>query len=301
MKIQTLGLFINPEKSESRALVPQVVTACSAVGIALLAEPAIKVGLLDGAMVVPIEEMIEEADAVLVLGGDGTILRAIGCMRNSLKPILGINLGTLGFLAECMPDELTGAISRLACGDYTLERRMLLHARLEDEDAVFTALNDVVITRGSFTRMVRADVYVDGALAARYEGDGAIIASPTGSTAYSLSTGGPIVTPDMECFLLSPICAHTLSSRPIVVSAKSRVRMEITPRSADGGMLLSIDGNQCRILHEESALHIRRSERTLPFIRFGDNQFFSLLRNKLSQWGGAMLLDDNMRKDDDRR
>lgn len=289
-KIQSLGLFVNTTKAEARALVPDIVTACSAAGIALLAEPVVR--LASVAAAASIEEMLQEADAVLVLGGDGTILRAIDCMQGNYKPILGINLGTLGFLAECMPCDLHASVARLASGAYWLEQRMLLRARLEGEDAVYYALNDIVVTRGSFGRMIHADTYVGEALAASYEGDGAIVASPTGSTAYSLSAGGPIVSPDLDCFVLTPICPHTLSGRPLVISAASAVRMEVTPRSEDGGMLLTVDGAQRCILHERAVLHIRRSERTLPFIRFGEDDFYELLRGKLSKWGGAATPDE---------
>lgn len=274
MKIQTLGLVANPVKPEAAALSGRVSAACERAGIRLLPEEAVSSG---------------RADAVVVLGGDGTILRAVGLMEKAILPVLGVNLGTLGFLTECMPQELEGCIGRLAEGAYWLEKRMLLHARVQGESAVYTALNDIVITRGSFARMVQADAYVDGALVARYEGDGAVIASPTGSTAYSLSAGGPIVAPNMDCFLLTPICPHTLSSRPLVVSADSRVRMRLCPRSEDGGMLLTIDGVECRKLTCGVTLHVRRSERTLPFIRFGPEQFFGRLRTKLSQWGGVLM------------
>lgn len=289
-KIQTLGLFINPMKAESRLLVPDIVTACLSAGITLLAEPSVSIAT--PASAVTIDEMVRESDAVLVLGGDGTILRAISCMQGDFKPVLGINLGTLGFLAECMPDDLFTSIARLADGDYSLEQRMLMRARLEGDDSVYTALNDVVITRGSFARMIHADIHVRDMLAARYEGDGTVIASPTGSTAYSLSAGGPIVEPCMDCFVLAPICPHTLSSRPLVVSASARLRLELTPRGEDGGMLLSVDGLQCAILHSKAVLHIRRSEKTLPFVRFNGDCFFELLRNKLSKWGGAMLMNE---------
>lgn len=289
-KVQTLGLFVNPMKDESRLLVPDVAAACLSAGITLLAEPAVTMATPTSAMT--IDQMVQASDALLVLGGDGTILRAISCMHGDFKPVLGVNLGTLGFLAECMPKDIFASVARLAEGDYSLEQRMLMHARLEGDDTVHTALNDVVVTRGSFSRMINADIYVRDMLAARYEGDGTVIASPTGSTAYSLSAGGPIVEPCMDCFVLAPICPHTLSSRPLVVSAGSRLRLELTPRGEDGGMLLSVDGLQCAILHNKAALHIRRSEKTLPFVRFDGDCFFELLRNKLSKWGGAMQLDE---------
>lgn len=276
MKIQTLGLYLNPTKPEALALAERVEDACAREGIRLLAD-------------CPYDPAV---DAVLVLGGDGTILKAISCMEDAIRPVLGINLGTLGFLTECMPDQLSSCIARLARGIYWVERRMLLHARISGQEAVYTALNDVVITRGSFARMIQADIRVDGSLAARYSGDGAIVASPTGSTAYSLSAGGPIVAPNLEGFVIAPICPHTLSSRPMVVSAASRLRIDLTPRGSDGGMLLTIDGEHCHTLTQEQVLHVRRSERTLPFIRFGQDRFFELLRNKLSKWGGDLLSGD---------
>lgn len=290
MKIQTLGLFANPAKAKSGQLVPAVVSACSAAGITLMAEPAVRITTPEAATT--ISDMIREADAVLVLGGDGTILRAVSCMREHIKPVLGINLGMLGFLAECMPSELEEAVHRLARGEFWLENRMLMHARLEGEETVLTALNDLVVTRGSFPRMLHADTYVEGVLADQYTGDGVVLSSPTGSTAYSLSAGGPIVAPGMNCFVMTPICPHTLSSRPMVVPADAHIRLELTPRGEGGGMLLSMDGIQCRILRDRTVIHLRRSERTLPFVRFGEDKFFELLRNKLSQWGSPLPLDE---------
>lgn len=288
MKIHTLSLLINPIKPEGQALVPRVKAACGKAGIRLVVEPADP--LDDVGM--PEESPLGPSDAVLVLGGDGTILRAIGRMHDDLRPVLGVNLGTLGFLAECMPVTVEDSIARLAAGDFWLEERMLIEARLEGEETVYTALNDFVVTRGSFSRMMDVDMQVDGMPAVRYTGDGAIIASPTGSTAYSLSAGGPIVSPDMACFVLTPICPHTLSSRPMVISAASEVRMALSPRGEGGGVLLAVDGIHCRTIREGAVLHVRRSKRTLPFVRFGENRFYALLQSKLSKWGGGVPQDD---------
>ncbi len=285
MKIQTLGLLLNPTKPESLALVPRVEAACEAAGIRLLAEPSAP---CEGKCAASMEALMRDADALLVLGGDGTILRAVALMGDRLLPVLGVNLGMLGFLAESVPEELDEAVLRLAEGRYRLERRMLLEAWVDGVPGRYTALNDVVVTRGSFTRVLQADAYVDGALAARYAGDGCVIASPTGSTAYSLSAGGPIVAPGLDTIILSPICPHTLSSRPMVVSAGSCVRMEFRPRGEGGGILLSVDGAECHILRDRTVLHVRRSDKELPFVRFGEDRFFELLRSKLSKWGGEL-------------
>ncbi|MCL1965449.1 MAG: NAD(+)/NADH kinase [Firmicutes bacterium] len=282
MKIKTLGLLVHPANLMGKGLVPDVARACEKAGLTLMMEPTAAAA----GPVYAMEEFVREADALLVLGGDGTILRAVRYMGEQIRPVLGINIGTLGFLAECVPEALQTCVDRLAAGEFALEQRMLLHARLRDDAAIYTALNDVVVTRGSFTRVIQSDAYVDGVLAARYSGDGTVIASPTGSTAYSLSAGGPVVAPGLECFIVAPICPHTLSSRPMVISAVSQVRLLFTPRGDDGGMLLSVDGAQCRILHEVTEINIRRSERTLPFVRFGEDRFFEMLRTKLSKWGG---------------
>ncbi len=291
MKIRKLGLLLNPMKSEGMALVPHVAAACETVGVSLQAESAVFGGECPAASM---DALIEESDALLVLGGDGTILHALGSMGRNTRPVLGINLGTLGFLAECAPEQLDYAIQRLAEGRYHLERRMLLDTWVEGDTAHYTALNDVVITRGSFTRVVQTDVYVNGALAVRYAGDGTVIASPTGSTAYSLSAGGPIVAPDLEAIILTPVCPHTLSSRPLVISADSQVRAEFRPRGEDGGMLLSVDGADSRILRERAVLHVCRSGQMLPFVRFQEDRFFRLLRGKLSKWGGELPDDESL-------
>lgn len=285
MKIRTLGLLLNPMKPEGMALVPRVVAACNAVGVSLLVEQTV---YCEDCQAVSLNTLIEGSDALMVLGGDGTILHALGCMGNMTRPVLGVNLGTLGFLAECAPEELDAAIQRLAEGRYRLEYRMLLDTWVEGDEAHYTALNDVVITRGSFTRVIQTDVYVNGALAVCYAGDGTVIASPTGSTAYSLSAGGPIMAPDLEAIVLTPVCPHTLSSRPLLVSADSQVRVEFRPRVDDGGMLLSVDGAESRILRESAILHVCRSNQSLPFVRFQDDRFFRLLRGKLSKWGGEL-------------
>lgn len=283
MKIQTLGLLLNPHKKEGIALAPAVAAACEAAGIALLGEEGVPC-----AAGRPLTALLSACDALLVLGGDGTILHTVSRMGPRLLPILGVNLGTLGFLAECAPGDLAMAIGRMARGEYRLEERMMLEATLEGEPERYRALNDVVVTRGSFTRVVQTDTYVDGQLAARYAGDGTVVAGPTGSTAYSLSAGGPVVAPGMDCYVLSPICPHTLSTRPMVISAESEIRLVFHPRGEDGGMLLSIDGAQRRIIHTQTALRVRRAAERLPFIRFGEDRFFALLRGKLSQWEGEM-------------
>lgn len=283
MKIHTMGLLVNPMKPDVGELVVRAMEACARVGILLIAGPDVGPGPWREA---PMEALLQEADALLVLGGDGTLLHAAACMGESPRPILGINLGTLGFLAECAPEEMGRAIECIAAGDFWLEERMLLSAHIEGRKERYTALNDIVVSRGSFARMVQVEAYVEGVLATRFVGDGCVIASPTGSTAYSLSAGGPIVFPHLSCFIITPISAHTLSSRPIVVSADSKLRVVFRPKEGlDGGMLLTVDGAKRRMLRESTVLSITKSDEALSFIRVGREKFFESLRVKLSKWG----------------
>lgn len=286
MKIKTLGLLTNPMKPGAGALVSAALTACRREGISLLAGPDAGFAVLPA---LSMETLLSEADALLVLGGDGTILHAVSGMVDHPLPILGINLGTLGFLAECAPDALDSAISLLAKGAFRLERRMLISARVGGVDETYVALNDIVVSRGSFSRMVQFDARVNGSTAMRFAGDGVIIASPTGSTAYSLSAGGPVVSPALPCFLMTPICPHTLSSRPIVVPSDAHLEVWLRPRGEDdGGMLLTVDGAKRATLHDATALLIERSDQTLSFIRFGEERFFDRLRAKLTKWDEEM-------------
>lgn len=272
LRIKKLGVLVHPSKNDAAALAKDVETACRVAGVeSILARSGEA-------------ETLEDAQAIAVLGGDGTILRALRLMNGRMRPVLGVNLGTVGFLAECAPEGVREAVERLAAGDYRLEERMLL--RVEGEGvASALALNDVVISRGSCQRVLQTEIFVDGQQAARYSGDGAVIASPTGSTAYSLSAGGPVVVPDMDCMVLAPVCPHTFSARPMVIGGASEVRAQCAARDADGALMVSIDGAPGITLTRADIL-VKRAVERLPFVRFEEDRFFSLLREKLSLWGG---------------
>ena len=228
-----------------------------------------------------------EVDVILVFGGDGTVLRALDSYVNCNIPMLGVNLGRMGFLLETQPDELAAALDLLKAGRYEIERRMML--RVEGyccgRPICAYATNEVSISRGLSQRMIAMDAYVGDMLVDHYIADGLVLSSPTGSTAYSLSAGGPIIAPDVQCLLLNPICPHTLTARPIVLSAKECVRLRINMKEMREGIQLSVDGQavcQMRNLEEVSVI---RSPHDALLIRFGrERNYFSLLRDKLSQW-----------------
>ena len=274
-QIERLGMLVHPEKPEAARLARRLAEICREKGPAL----------------VPVDSRnasaLADVDVVAVLGGDGTILRALRLMDEKMVPVLGVNLGTMGFLAECAPEALEEAVRRLAAGDYRLEERMLLRVEREGGERAL-ALNDVVVSRGACQRVLQADVTVDGQAAARFSGDGLVISSPTGSTAYSLSAGGPVVVPQLDCIVLAPVCPHTFSARPMVVSGESQIEAALAPRGAGGRLMLSIDGGD-GIALERAVIRVRRAQERLPFVRFGENRFFSSLRGKLSLWSGSGL------------
>ncbi|MBR5225529.1 MAG: NAD(+)/NADH kinase, partial [Clostridia bacterium] len=211
-----------------------------------------------------------ESDAILVFGGDGTMLRALDAFVDSDIPMLGVNLGRMGFLLETEISELEQAIGRLISGEYYIERRMMLkvegYCGGKRIDAYAT--NDVAVSRGLSQRMIAMDAYVGDVLVDHYIADGLVLASPTGSTAYSLSAGGPIVSPDVPCFVLNPICPHTLTSRPIVLSSDAVVRLKLNMNEMRDGVQLSLDGQSVCEMSNLEEIRVRRSSHDALLIRF---------------------------------
>lgn len=228
-------------------------------------------------------------DLLLTLGGDGTLLRGARHVAPYRTPVLGVNLGYLGFLTSVAPAELRLALERVLAGDYWLDRRFTLDARvLHDGQAVgpaYTALNDAVLHKGGFARVVRLAVYVGGEheMVGSYSADGIIVSTPTGSTAYSLSAGGPIVVPTVDCILATPICPHTLAVRPLVVPAAAEIAVEVLTPSEE--IILTIDGQEGATLQPGDRVVVRRGDAEVPLVRLPGQSFFSTLRRKL-HWGG---------------
>lgn len=232
-------------------------------------------------------------DALLTLGGDGTLLRGARALDGCPVPILGINLGRLGFLTSCGVDDLEAGVERLARGDFQGERRMTLDVRALDtagtERMRWFALNDVVLHKGGFARMVSLDVAANGESIASYSADGIVVATPTGSTAYNLSAGGPIVYPTVESIILTPISPHTMSVRPLVLPPSA----EVTLRAEDGPeeLLVTVDGQVGTTFARGETLAISRSERAVQIVRFPGTSFFARMRLKLG-WGGLVDRDE---------
>lgn len=231
-------------------------------------------------------ESPEDLDALLTLGGDGTLLRGARTLGGHEVPILGVNLGRLGFLTCCPAEQLESSLMRFARGDFSVESRMMLRASVEvgrRERENWLAFNDVVIHKGGFARVVMLRVSVDEELIAEYAADGVVIASPTGSTAYSLSAGGPVVVPTLETILVTPVSAHTLAIRPVVVSAASRITVQA--EGAPEELLVTVDGQVGTKFLDGETLTVSRASHVTKIVRFPGSSFFATLRQKLG-WGG---------------
>ena len=238
----------------------------------------------------------QRVDAMLTLGGDGTLLRAARLVDERAVPILGVNLGRLGFLTCCPASQLEEALRRLASGDYVVEARMTLDARVTDAAGGvrqrWRALNDVVLHKGGFARVVAVRVEADGEIVGHFSADGVVVATPTGSTAYNLSAGGPVIVPTLQTILLTPVSAHTLALRPLVLPATSVV----TIRGSDGPdeLLVTVDGQVGCTFSGGDTLVIERSTAPVPIVRFPETSFFSTMREKL-HWGGLLDRDERTR------
>lgn len=229
----------------------------------------------------------EEPDCVLVLGGDGTLLRAARNMLDQDIPLLGINLGTLGYLAEVEISAIEGALDQLLCGRFTREERMMLEGQAECRGAAERnfALNDIVISRCGSLQVLTFQIYVNGQFLNSYSADGMIVATPTGSTGYNMSAGGPIVEPGAKLLLLTPICPHTLNTRSIVLAPDDEIRIEI-PAGKDGQkqtVEASYDGSHKVRLATGDSIVVRKADKTTGILKLNTESFLAVLHKKMSE------------------
>ena len=229
-------------------------------------------------------EKISEMDFMLVLGGDGTFLSCARAIEYRSTPILGIHLGDLGFLAKVTLENIFQRLDQVASGKYLIEKRSMVKAVVEKNGSSLTqyGLNDFVVSNGESHRMLIAEVYVDQKRVSEYKSDGLIIATPTGSTAYSLSSGGPIISPDVDSFVITPISAHTLNSRPLVVSDRSKIKIKFS--SYNQNITLITDGQLHKTLDYKDTVIITNSDFEIGLIDFKDSDYFQTLRTKMG-WG----------------
>ena len=284
-----LGIFANLEKLAAAATLAAIAAEAKSLDLRLHAMDAATAAALPGATRLPPARFVREIDVLLSLGGDGTFLRALQALKGAPVPVLGVNLGHLGFLTSVPDLHVAGALRRLAAADYTVRDRPLLSATLVRGTRRKTvlrteALNDIVVGWGTVPRVASLSLDVDGTRVATFSCDGMIIATPTGSTGHALSAGGPILHCDTPAIVVAAICPHTLSNRPLVLPDTSAI--DLTLNGTQRTLVLSIDGRNRGSLEPGDRLEIRKSPRTARFVRLPGQSWFDSLSSKL-HWRGS--------------
>ena len=281
-----VGILANPNKPGALPTTHALRKALAARGCRVVLDSQ-TAAMADEEGGVPAGELSDHVDIAAVIGGDGTMLDALARLGNFEKPVAGINIGRLGFLTSCTDGELDAFALAVTAGRYTISPRSLLEVAIRRSgrpDDVFTALNEVVLARGETGRLVSVTARVNGELLNHYRADGLIVATPTGSTAYSLSAGGPLIAPSAGVFVITPICPHSLSQRSLVLSDGAVV--EIAPDGAvSEPMLFTVDGRDTTRLEPGDRIEIRRADRVLRLLVLEGRSFYDALREKL-RWQG---------------
>jgi NAD+ kinase len=279
------GILARTDKPQSAALVRSLAEALAARGVEVLLEK--NTAALTGSPGVDDRQLASSCDLLLVLGGDGTILRALHRMQGAAPPIFGINVGSLGFLTGVSGEDWSLAVDSIAAGDFKLSSRTLLRVELERDGRVvetFTGLNDAVVSRGHHSQLIKVEVRIDGEELSVYHADGLIVATPTGSTAYSMSAGGPLLLPDSACLVITPICPHVLTNRSTVVADTSQLELRLV--SPGPGVTVNVDGQEIREFGPADLLRVSRAEEKLRLATLPGRTFSGVLREKL-KWSGS--------------
>jgi NAD+ kinase len=287
MSSLSLGIYAHWRKSGAEASLRALLHELSLQNVnALVEEQAAK---LVGQNGYSLDELYDRVDLFVALGGDGTLLRLVRDLRGKMKPVMGINFGSLGFLTCFGRPEYAAAAKALATGDYRVDERTLLELSIERRGTMILSqigLNDVVVTRGEGSHLVRLDLFIDQTHLTQYNADGLIIATSTGSTAYSLSAGGPIVMPNSGVFVVTPICPHVLTNRSVIVSNKSTVRL--LPSRGEQQLCVNIDGQESMQLQESDIVTVRQAHVKLPLLFPKQLTFADILGAKL-RWSGSAI------------
>ncbi len=285
MTIKKIGIVSKPKKAEIREIVPQLVEWLRERDIEVSFDKETGSILESSEKCLTRNELPGKVDLLIVLGGDGTLLAAARALYRHEVPIFAVNLGDLGFLTVITRDELYPALEGVLSGNYRSERRVQIEGELVRADEVlstFRALNDVVLNKGAIARIQDFEVYADGEFISNYKSDGLIVSTPTGSTAYSLAAGGPVVSPSVEAFIVTPICAHTLTNRPLVL--RDSAHIEIVVKSQREAAYLTVDGQVGIATHSEDIIRVRKSDSVVELIQPPQRNYYEILRQKL-KWG----------------
>jgi NAD+ kinase len=282
--IKRVGIILKRQDARVQSIVDDIIPWLRSRGIEVYLDQSSAEHCPDTTCIAPPEELVRRVDVVSVFGGDGTLLYAARLIGTSGVPILGINLGSLGFLTEVKLNKMHEAFEVLLSGQYQLEERVLLEVEVLRDGRIvgqYLALNDAVINKNALARIIELEVSVNSQPVLLTRADGLIVSTPTGSTAYSLAAGGPILYPILEAFIVAPICPHTLTNRPLVIPDRDNVGVCLR-RGSD--VMLTVDGQVGMPLLQSDCLRIRRAQSTLRLVMPFGNTFFELLREKL-RWG----------------
>ncbi|MBU2054612.1 MAG: NAD(+)/NADH kinase [Proteobacteria bacterium] len=287
MLIKKIGIIANIAKEKSPEYTAALREWMIGRGLEVYLEEGIaaKIGGLPG---VERRKLWSIVDLIVVFGGDGTILRTARLVRDRDVPIVGINLGVFGYLTEVNLDEMYSAMEVILAGGFQVEKRMMLDVEISgEEEETFregSVLNDVVINRGNLSRIVELETTVDGRYMTTFKADGLIISTPTGSTAYSLSAGGPIVFPELYSIIINPICPHTLTNRPLILPESAEIK--VTLRTEEEGATVTLDGQISFTVKSGDSVTIRKSQYVTTLVSSPHRGYFEILRTKLG-WGGS--------------
>jgi NAD+ kinase len=293
--VSAIGVIARPDLAEAAPALRELVQWLQRRGVKVVLEErtaALADGSAGGSWTLAAgRDVAAQADAVVVLGGDGTLLGASRLMATDRPvPILGVNFGSLGFLTEITLAELYPTLESVLEGRYRYEERRMLRGCVRREgqpDVTDDALNDVVVTKATLSRIIELDVSVDGLFVSTFRADGLIVSSPTGSTAYNLAAGGPILHPTLPAIVLTPICPHMLTNRPLVVSDGSAIEVRLRSPQ-DGEVHLTFDGQRGFPMGRQDSVQVTRSPRTLRLVTAAGRDYFAVLRTKL-KWGESTV------------
>jgi len=285
MKNKSIGILTKPKFPEAKRTLHDVVSWLRArsIDVVLDTTSAMLLGEQGGYQK---SQLANTADVLLVMGGDGTMLNAARLAGERSIPILGVNMGGLGFLTEVRLENLYPCLERVFANDFVLDERLMLRTHIHRHGETVEqgeVLNDVVISKGTLARMIELKISIQGRFVTNLRGDGLIVSSPTGSTAYSLSAGGPIIDPAVQSLILTPICPHTLTHRPLIVPGNAEI--EVTLTSKDDGAMATLDGQVGVAITQGDTVVIQTSEHRSRLIRFPESNYYDVLREKL-KWGG---------------
>jgi NAD+ kinase len=290
LSVRRVGVLVKPNQPEALKTICRLVEWCAGHQIKVVGGPRFQRERIEaetGCVVETVnhEELVRGVDLIVVLGGDGTMIGAARMVGESETPVLGVNFGTLGYLADFTVEDMLPALEAVLAGEYTLDRRLMLAATIfrgGEQLMHDRVLNDVVISKSALARIIEIEAWVDGKYVNRFRADGLIISTPTGSTAYNLSAGGPVIYPSMNAVVITPICPHTLSNRPLVVPDDAEFELVLKTQREE--VALTLDGQVGMPLEYEDRVRVRKSRTGFNLIQSPTLNYFDVLRNKL-KWG----------------